>query len=498
MFRIKTLLVCLSLLTAFEGKSKGENFVFTENCITAYEHILALRIQKGEELLALEKKNNPKSPAIAFIEDYSYFLRSFINEDARSFKEEIDDFEKRLDLIEDSDENSPFHRYCQAEMLIHQAALRFKFRNYVDGAANLRSAYKLLDENIKKHPSFKPQYKSMGMLEVMVGTVPESYSWVVSALGMDGDIDGGMKKIESFMNAPASKPEIDMLKDEGLFIYSFLQLHIVKEKEEAWKKVELATRDYKENLLHCYIRASIGTRCKKTDEVIQTLSNRPKGPDYIKFYFLEYMLGNAKLNRLDDGAAIHFKIFVTFFKGENYFKDAYLKLAWCSLLQNNTKEYNNYLSLIKSRGKNNFEEDKQAMKWAEADAPVNLSLLKGRLLFDGGYLEKALNEFKTAEKSDSNTEKDKLEVLYRMGRAYDEQKSTGQALVYYLETIKLGESKTWYFAANSALHAAMIYEDQKNCSKAKEYYNKVLKMPNEEYRQGIQGRAKAGLKRCEK
>ncbi|TNE80629.1 MAG: hypothetical protein EP332_06970 [Bacteroidetes bacterium] len=481
------------LLPVFSIAQKS--FHFSPELIEAYHDILALRISQGEASLEKLKEGNPHDPAIAFVSDYAYFLRSFINEDNKAFHAEVKLFNERLSLAEKSDERSPFHLYAQAEMLVHQAALRFKFRDYVDGVTNIRSAFKKLEENIKKYPKFQPNYKTMGMLEVLVGTVPDKYSWMVSAIGLHGDIKQGMSKIEGFMTGTFTEPEVTMLKKEGLFIYSFLQLHVVKEQEEAWKKVELATRDYKENLLNCYIRSSIGMRCKKTEEVIKTLTNRPRGNEYLKFYFLEYMLGNALLSKLDTKAAIHYKIFVTFFKGENYIKDAYLKLAWCSLLEAKANDYATYLGMVRSRGKNNFEEDKQAARWAEQTTKINLPLLKGRLLFDGGYLKEALIQLEKA-KQVANGEHEQLEQVYRTGRVYHEMKDYVNALKFYEETIRIGEQKPWYFAANSALHIAMISEERHDCTKAKLYYNRVLKMPNEEYRQGIQARAKAGLKRC--
>ncbi len=470
-------------------------FQFDAELIQAYHDILALRISAGEASLEKMQAARPNDPAIAFVSDYAFFLRSFINEDNKAFHAEVKLFNQRLKIAEESDKNSPFHLYAQAEMLVHQAALRFKFRDYVDGVSNIRSAFKKLEENIAKYPKFQPNYKTMGMLEVLVGTVPEKYSWMVSAIGLHGDIKPGMAKMEGFMTGKYPEPEIEMLKKEGLFIYSFLQLHVVKEQEEAWKKVELATRDYPQNLLNCYIRASIGMRCKKTEEVIKTLTHRPRGKEYLKFYFLEYMLGNALLAKLDTKAAIHYKIFVTYFKGENYIKDAYLKLAWCSLLDGHANDYALYLSLVRTKGKSSFEEDKQAMHWAERKDKINLYLLKGRLLFDGGYLKEALAQLEKAKQGASG-EQEELELIYRTARVYHELKDFSNALKHYEETIRLGELKPWYFAANSALHAGMIYEEQKNCSKAKAYFEKVLKMPNEEYRQGIQAKAKAGLKRC--
>ena len=491
------LLLALLLLTTTPAltMAKGKAFVFTPGMVEAYHHVMALRFDKGLALLEEEKKKDAENPALAFVSDYHYFLKSFINEDVKAFYDEISAFNKRFKVLEDGEQESPYYYYTQAELLVHQAALRFKFRDYVRGAANVRDAYQLLKKNIAKYPDFLPHYKSLGMLEVLVGTVPPKFSWVTDMLGMKGDIEGGMVRIENFMNAPPVSPEVDMLKEEALFLYSFLQLHIVKEKEEAWRRVELATRDYRSNLLHCYARASVGMHCKKTGEVIHTLMNRPNGDEYARFYFLDYMLGSAKLYRQDKDAAIYFKVFVTYFKGENYIKDAYLKLAWNALCQGDERTYDIYMGMVKSQGKSNVDEDKQALKEATSGLKPHTGLLKARLLFDGGFYEQALQILNPLVSENWTRGKDKAEYYYRAARIYDEKGDKDKALQYYEETIALCRNEPWYFAANSSLHIGYIYEARGDKPKALAAFQQAMNFPNDEYKNSIDQKAKAGIQR---
>jgi len=492
---MKRLILALLFLFPLFLQAEGQAYVFTPKLVEAYYHIMALRFEKGLALLEEEKKINPTSPALAFVSDYHYFLKSFINEDVKKFEEEISDFNARLSLLEKGNDQSPYYYYCQAELLVHQAALRFKFHDYVRGANNVRDAYNLLDKNIKKFPNFKPHYKSMGMLEVLVGTVPPKFQWVTNLLGMQGDIDAGMLKIESFRKAPYINPETEMLKEEALFLYSFLQLHIVKEKEEAWREIELATRDYKTNLLHCYARAVVGMHCKKNDEVIITLNNRPRSAEYAKFYFLEYMLGTAYLFKQDTLAAIHLKTFVTFFKGENYIKEAYRKLAWNSLCKGDNVKYGIYMGLVKRYGANNVDEDQQALREAVSNEIPEPRILRSRLLFDGGYYESALTILLPLQNENWKTRHDAVEYVYRLGRIYHENKEEGKALSYYLKTINDGKQDPWYFAANSSLNMGYIYEARGEKALAKQYYKQAMNFPNEEYKTSISQKAKAGLQR---
>ncbi|MHB1276894.1 MAG: tetratricopeptide repeat protein [Bacteroidia bacterium] len=492
---MKRLIFLFCLILPQWGNAAGNAFVFTPALVEAYHHILALRFDKGLALLETERKKNPASPALAFISDYHFFLKSFISEDVKAFESEIAAFESRLDILEKGDNTSPYYNYCQAELLVHQAALRFKFRDYVRGANNVRDAYSLLEKNIRLYPTFKPHYKSMGMLQVLVGTVPPKFAWVTNMLGMEGDIEAGMQKINTFRKAPYLNPETEMLKEEALFLYSFLQLHIVKEKEESWKEIEAATRDYRTNLLHCYARASVGMHCKKTDEVITTLKNRPKGEEYARFYFLDYMLGSAYLYKQDSNAAICLKIFVSLFKGENYIKDAYRKLAWHYLCAGDETKYAVYMSLAERNGRDQVDEDKDALKEAASGVHPEPRILKARLLFDGGYYSQALAILLPLSNEKWKRSKDNVEYIYRLARTYHETREEAKAISQYLKTIELGKSQTWYFAANSSLQLGFIYEKRGQYTMASYYFKQAMNFPNDEYKTSIDQKAKAGLQR---
>ncbi len=485
----------LFLTFSLLSRATAPAFHFTPRSQEAYKHIMALRLKKGNDQLTIERTLDAKNPALAFLHDYYYFLSNFIAEDPKAFDAEQKEWEKRYQVVKGGDPSSPYYRYCQAELLIHQAFLRFKFKDYVKGAANIREAYSLLKENEKKHPAFQPQYKSMGMLEVLIGTIPSSYSWLTSALGMKGNIEGGMKQISDFMNAGNLNSVDALFKDEALFLYSFLQLHVVKEKEEAWKKVEAETRDYSSNLLKCYMRASMGMHCKKTDEVIKTLTNRPTSAEYARFYFLDYLLGQAKLHRMDKDASTPLKTFVTYFKGQNYIKDAYLKIAWSYLVQGDEKQYRNYLEMVKIYGQAYFDEDKQALKEAQSGLAPLVAMLRGRLYFDGGYYEKALLELNSITANQFRNAREKTEHVYRLGRVYDEKGDKEKALEYYQKTLDLAKSQPWYYAANASLHMGYIYEKKGDKVKAKSCFEAVLTMPVEEYKTSLEGKAKAALQK---
>ena len=58
-----------------------------EQCMLAYEDILALRFDEAEEKLAEEKSENPENLFVPYLENYIDFLTIFIGENEFQFDE---------------------------------------------------------------------------------------------------------------------------------------------------------------------------------------------------------------------------------------------------------------------------------------------------------------------------------------------------------------------------------------------------------------------------
>jgi len=85
--------------------------------------------------------------------------------------------------------------------------------------------------------------------------------------------------------------------------------------------------------------------------------------------------------------------------------------------------------------------------------------------------------------------------LYRMARIYHEWDKTDAAIPFYEKALQKGSSSPWYFACNSALQLALIYEAHKELTTARLYYKRCLYINPEEYKNSLHTKAKAGLKR---
>lgn len=484
----------LILFILFSSMSLKAEFSFNENCIKAYNSILSLRLNEGNQIIASEKKLHPNNKIPYLLENYSEFLKVLTSETNASFELFKTNKSKRIDIIESGDENSPWYLYSLAEVNLQSCINRFKYQEFVTGAYELQKAYKLLEENKKKHPSFLPNDKSFALLYGLIGMVPEQYKWALSSIGLKGNVQEGIEMLESLkIKLPSS--QYSFLQTEAIFFLSFIQLS-VESKSNIFETVMKNTSVIpQKSLMKTYICAIVAVRTGHNDEAIEILSSRPKGPAYTPFYHLDYLLGLAKLNRFDDDAVSYFESYLKNYTGNFNIKDSYLKIAWYHLLNGNIDKYKAYASLTMVRGQAISEKDKEAMNQASEPHAPEINLLRARLYYDGGYYSKALDAIKEKKLENISLTKDKLEYLYRMGRIFQAMNKDDQAIVFYVAAMNKGEELTYYYAANSALQLGLIYEKRKDYNKAAMYYSKATKMKNTEYKNSIESKAKAGHKR---
>jgi tetratricopeptide (TPR) repeat protein len=153
------------------------------------------------------------------------------------------------------------------------------------------------------------------------------------------------------------------------------------------------------------------------------------------------------------------------------------------------------MGYVKLKGAATSESDKTAQREAEKNEMPDQRLLKARLLFDGGYYQRAYDLLKNQASAYSNDRRKNLEYSYRLGRIAHKLNKTQDAIRLYTYAIDNGSKDPWYFACNAALQLGLLYEEKKDASNARTAFNRCLGMKPEEYTASLHAQAKAGLGR---
>ena len=334
-----------------------------------------------------------------------------------------------------------------------------------------------------------------GPMQVVAGTIPDGYKWIAGLFGIKGSIGKGMALMQTVINSNDGYARL--FANEAAFYYCYIMFYIQNQPEKVFQFISQKKLDLVNNHLLAYMGANLAINNKMNEYARNIIQNRNNSPAYMQTPIWNFELAYVQLRHLELAEATkNYEYFLTHFKGKFYVKDACEKLSWCYYLQGNTAAANKARQMVLKRGNTDTDADKEANKNAKSGRWPNPLLLKARVLNDGGYNEQAIVLLQTKYVDDFTDATDKLEYTYRSGRIYDDLNKDDAAIKNYLTAISLGINRTEYFASRAALQIGMIYEKQGNKSLAVQYYKKCLEMPNHDYKDSMDQKAKSGIARC--
>jgi tetratricopeptide (TPR) repeat protein len=497
MLNSKFALVFLLFLAHLSAKAKIE---FNKNNQQAFENILNLKLPKANEILDTELSINPQNVYTIYLKGLSEVIQVFINENDKSYKLLQKSLPEKLKQIEKHGGKSAYTHFFKGQLLFYYGLTQAKFDDLFSSGTHIRDAYLILKNNATKYPNFLPNNTVMGVIETFSGTVPNSFKWLINMFGVKASITNGMKRIDKMASANTShESDLEYFKLEAKIFQGGLYHLVLHDEKKGWGIINSCTNDFKTNLLSNYLRASFLIKTGENEKAISILLTQPKGKDYVEVRFLDYLLGVAKLNRLDKDADKYLISFLKYFKGRNYLKSAAQKLAWYYLIHDDFVNYHHYMNKISKIGVEFTDEDKQAAKNFTSKNIPNISLLRARLLFDGGYYDRSYKELEGKSTKNYSDKKDQVEFIYRLARIYQKQEKYQKAIIHFNKVILIGRNSPHYYAMASSIEIGLIYEILNDKVNAHKYYTKALTFTkNKEYINSLEQRANAGINRTKK
>ncbi|MES2109201.1 MAG: tetratricopeptide repeat protein [Bacteroidota bacterium] len=477
----------------FSSLAARANFAYDATCIDAYKAILSLRMNEARQLIAKEKQLNPGNGIVVLLENYIDYFSILASESKSDYEKLKDKKDERISALEENDKNSPFYLFSQAEIYLQWSFLKAKFGDYMSSGSDAKSANSLLKDNSKKFPDFLPNKKSLALVNIIFGNIPANFKWIAGMLGMKGNAQYGINQLVELRKL-LPKSAYGFYNDEIIWFLCVTDINVLHSKNSYDKLISYISEMDSDGMLKTYLLGYVSSKTGHNDETIKYLEAAPKSGQYLAVPPIYYMLGVAKLNRMDGDTPAALTRYVNEYKGTTFIKDAYLKLAYFYQLQNDPEKYEAYLKLVRSRGYATDGKDKIALR--EANEPKqDISLLKARFYFDGGYYSKAMAQFANKDESSFKLTRDKIQYYYYLGRINDKIEKNYEAVQNYQKAIALGKETSYYYAANAALMVGNIYEEIKENQKAANYYHQALDMKSHDYQTDIDNDAKAGLKR---
>lgn len=461
----------------------------------AYKNIIHLDFDQANINIEQSKTEDPKNLAYLHLENYIDFFKLFIYEDKEYFDQVKGQKEVRLRLLNQLNDNDPFKKFVVAEINLQWALTRSKFDELFKAGREIYAAYKLLEENKTDFPEFIYNYKSLSIIHSLVETISVP-GFFKNIFGMTGTIQQGLEEIQTVNNYADANPFIFELETEA--IYAFMALYQDNNQELAFEFLEQTTLKKSKSPLAAFVQVKLLQRTGRNDEAIELLLETLSYTSAKEFPYLYFLTGVSHLRKLDIESITYFNEFLDHFSGMHYIKEAHQKLAWAGLIfENDQEEYRRQMTLCLEKGNALIDDDKQAVKEANKKQIPNSILLQSRILFDGGYYQKAYQILITNSSLLFKEESLQLEYYYRLARITQALKNYPESIQYYYLAIAADPDQSSYMSCNAALNLGIIYESQNDVTTAMKHFNQCLSMYPDEYQYSLHQKAKSGINRIQ-
>ena len=445
---------------------------------SAIERLLKLQLQPGvspsvpvneQDLQEIYYQNAADILSLIFFESDSTF-------------EALKDFEdQRMDMLENFDNQSPWKGFVQAEIKLQWAFIKLKYGEEWGAFWSLRSANRLLNDQMEAYPDFQLNHRTNGLLNVLFGITPDNYQWIFKLFGMTGSVRFGIEELNRSVQFNS------YFGLENQILLGFIYSHLLEDFQKAPGFIEEHTGAT--SPIAQYFQGIILQKTHRAKEARDLwLSPESTIP------FKSYLIAESYFQEGQYEQSIpYFQEFLNNFKGTTYTKDTELKLGLAFQFIGNDVEAQKYLNLARKNETSSSEVDKNASQILEKLASTNKTLLKLRYAIDGGYYQIAEVLIKQLVTEPLN-EKERIELIYRQARMTHLQQIPEQATQLYFQVIQ--EEKTIsdsYFAPNSFLQLGYLKRDFGNYEAAKEYFNKVLDFKKHPYETSLDSKAKVAL-----
>ena len=443
---------------------------------------LALNLRSEE---ALAKIPDPETVEAVYIASLAETIELLVTEDYTKFSQYEERFHQRLDRIQKGSPRD--YQFLQAELRLHWAFVYLKFGHELDAALHLRQAYQIAVECREKFPEYLPIRKTTGILEIIVGSVPDKYNWVLSLLNMNGSVTEGLADL--IIVSDSRSP----LALEAKILYALVKGFMLSEPANALVTMQEVLQATKGNPLVLFLSASLALKNSQNDFALQLLDELSTSNQGMALYYADYLKGEARLHKGDYLEAISsYRWFINHQTGQNYIKDAWYKIGLCYRLNGNENDAFAAFAEARKNGKEATEADKSAARALSEKELPNIKLSRIRYFTDGGYYGEAEEILSKISSLDLPLTRDQVEYYYRRARLAHKMNKT-EAVEMYLKAIEMTGQENWYFAPNACLQLGYIYQSQNRIKEAEDYFQRALSYRRHEYKNSIDSKARSAL-----
>ncbi|MHA6249279.1 tetratricopeptide repeat protein [Pontibacter sp. CAU 1760] len=466
------------------------SYALPNQLAAAYRSVLQLKVADGRRQLRGTAFSDPTHQAeILLLENYADFLEACVVQDQQQLGKLIAQQERRLALLAALSPADAWVHHAQAEVRLQLAVTNILFSNRLSAAWHLRKAFLQYQDNARRWPTFVPTRKNLGVLQVLIGSVPDQHQWFLSIVGLKGDVQEGMKNLRMAATSP------NPFQQEARLLLAVVGHTLTPHNGSQFvdQAIELAKTEPENKLLH-FAALHLLQKSNKGEAALTLYRSQLRSGGYLPFPYLHHLAGNLYLYQGDYQQALRENtLFLQQHKGKHYRKSAHYKLYITHLLADNKAQALRHYKLMRSTGIAETEEDKYAAGFEEVKTKETLLLLKARMHSDGGYYQQALETLRGWNPNSTTPFATRVEYVYRLARVYHGLSDNEKARALYMNTLGMTANTAIYYAPHAALQLGYLALEAGKRTEARAYFNKALRFKGHAYKNSIDAKAKLAL-----
>lgn len=489
--RIKHIILILTLIVLFTQKAHAK-YVLTKNCKLAYTQLMDLKIISARKTLGNEIKENPDNYYAYYLAHYVDAFDLMLNTNEEAYLIFIENYEKRREIMDDQDSDSPYYLAFEGEMQLYTGIFNIIMGDRFSGVRKAFGGYKKIYKNLDDHPDFMPSIKISALFNIALSNLPPFIRWVVGTFGISGNEEKGFLEMNAYFEHTKN---IDGLNADAA-LFTILAYKLNKDPLRGYQAYSEIDPEVLNHTLLDYFYANVAYRSGFNAHAEELINKIDLADIEVPFYPYFYKKGKILLRKLDPEAGYYLKEYLDLYKANDYRKEINYQLATFYLINENMPKFEMYKELTCEEGDKVTQRNREATYDCQLDYIPDPELVKANLLLDGSYLDRFNATITSYPISESTFLPYALKYYLLMGRYNVSLGDASAAEKLFNRVIDEGEDEDYYFAAEAAMHLGYLYETT-NSLLAKKYYEMAIDLYKSDYYEYIDDSSKKGLKRLQ-
>jgi tetratricopeptide (TPR) repeat protein len=234
--------------------------------------IYNVRLDDAENKFRLYQSQYPDDVKGFFYESMIYFYKSGSTKDEKIYNKYLELTDKVIDkcefLLDKNDENVDALYYKGATQSYRSLLMLMLNKSLLKAADNGNDGYRILKKIVTNYPEYYDAYMGLGLFKIAIGFVPEKFKWLLSLIGIEGDLKDGIKMLK----IAADKAKYNRI-DSRLFFAIFSIREKEEQNTESLEIIRNLTEEYPESPAFRMLYGAFLVQICKMDEAIKQLNN---------------------------------------------------------------------------------------------------------------------------------------------------------------------------------------------------------------------------------